>query len=93
VLRREFQVAGISTMTHNFYDALALARLIKAKDPKITVVLGGVHPTCLPEETAREKDVDFVIVGEGESSLPALLEALEGKKSLEEPPEKVSLHK
>ncbi|KPJ63322.1 MAG: hypothetical protein AMS15_00825 [Planctomycetes bacterium DG_23] len=86
VLRREFQVAGISTMTHNFYDALALARLIKAKDPKITVVLGGVHPTCLPEETAREKDVDFVIVGEGESSLPALLEALEGKKSLEEIP-------
>ncbi len=86
VLRRQFQVAGISTMTHNYYDALGIARMIRAKDPAVTIVLGGVHPTCLPQQTAQEKDVDFVIVGEGEKSFPALLESLEKKEGLEELP-------
>jgi radical SAM superfamily enzyme YgiQ (UPF0313 family) len=52
---------------------LALAR--EAKHRGKTVVVGGPHPTALPE-AALEAGVDFVVRGEGENTIPLLLEAM-----------------
>jgi radical SAM superfamily enzyme YgiQ (UPF0313 family) len=41
------------------------------------IVWGGVHPTLLPEQTARHALVDIVVFGEGELSFPPLVNALE----------------
>jgi anaerobic magnesium-protoporphyrin IX monomethyl ester cyclase len=62
----------------------ALETLAIAKDvsPDIVTVIGGPHPTFLYEEILAEDDctVDFVLRGEMEQTLPALLAAIpEGK--------------
>jgi anaerobic magnesium-protoporphyrin IX monomethyl ester cyclase len=73
----EPDVVGISAFTVCFDASLAICRRIKEVGPNIVTVLGGPHVTFLPEEPLkREPAVDYVIIGEGESSLLELLEAL-----------------
>jgi len=75
------QIVGIGCMTCELPDALAEARRLKETHPGIKIVFGGAHPSADPEECLRSGVVDYVIVGEGEIPLAALLEALEsGRK-------------
>ncbi|MDD5052045.1 MAG: radical SAM protein [Sulfuricurvum sp.] len=46
------------------------------------VVIGGLHPSALPERTLREEAVDFVIEGEEQEPLFALLESLKGFREI-----------
>lgn len=62
----------ISTLTPTALRAYTLADRVRAQG--IPVVMGGAHPTFLPEEALQH--ADFVVRGEGERSLPALLAAL-----------------
>jgi anaerobic magnesium-protoporphyrin IX monomethyl ester cyclase len=71
------QVAGIGCMTCELPDAIEEARRLKDVHPGIKVVLGGAHPSADPEECLKSGVVDYVIVGEGEIPLTALLDALE----------------
>lgn len=67
---------GITATTTEIIIALEVAQLCKNILPETTVVLGGVHATVLPDSTLANKNVDFVIRGEGEYSL---LELVRGK--------------
>ncbi len=70
-------VVGIASLFTAYSDmALAVARLAKDNLPGCTVVLGGHHPTVLPEAVMAEDAVDLVLRGEGEESFPALARAL-----------------
>lgn len=69
-------VVGIGCMTCEFPAAVEEARRLKATHPGIRIVFGGPHPSGDPEECLRTGVVDYVIVGEGEISLTALLEDL-----------------
>ena len=80
-------VVGISSLfTAYAHEALETARAVKAWNPQATVVLGGHHPTALPGQVMASEAVDHVLRGEGEAAMPALMEALEGKRSLESVP-------
>lgn len=68
-------LVGFSVVTPQYKYALDLAAAIKAS-LDVPLVFGGVHPTLVPEEVVREKDVDFVCVGEGEEALLELVEGL-----------------
>ena len=59
-------IVGITAMTSLFNSALNVAQLVKSLDSEIPVVLGGVHPTILPQETIKNTKVDIVVRGEGE---------------------------
>lgn len=64
---------GISLMTNYFDHAVQMtARLRTARCGP--VLWGGIHPTIRPLECLDH--ADFVCVGEGETSLPGLLDAL-----------------
>jgi radical SAM superfamily enzyme YgiQ (UPF0313 family) len=65
-------IVGISAMTETYPQALEIARRIKETAPETVVVLGGAHPTILPEEVLAEEAVDFVVVGPGEDAMVAL---------------------
>jgi radical SAM superfamily enzyme YgiQ (UPF0313 family) len=70
-------IVGIASLFTAYSDmALAVARVVKARLPHATVVLGGHHPTVLPETVMAEPAVDLVLRGEGEACLPALATAL-----------------
>lgn len=63
-------VIGIGIMTATARRGYELARWIKQQAPQITVVLGGVHATMMPNEAAGYADV--VVCGEGESVIEAI---------------------
>jgi len=63
----------ISTITSTAIRAYGMAKRLKALD--IPVIIGGTHPTFLPDEALEY--ADFVIRGEGEHSLLELLEYME----------------
>lgn len=66
VLLREFasQVVGITANTTQITAAWRDAELVKSACDA-AVVLGGPHPTSLPEESAGKPRVDVVVRGEG----------------------------
>lgn len=70
-LKLDFQadLVGISAITGTSLRSYQIADRLRAAGH--TVVLGGVHPTLLPEEAARHADA--VVVGYAEDCWPRLL--------------------
>lgn len=54
-----------------------VCRLAKETNPGIRTVMGGAHPSAVPEEVLADPAVDFAAVGEGELTILRLVEALE----------------
>ena len=69
-------VVGITANTTQITAAWRDAELVKALG-NVFVVLGGPHPTTLPEESAAKPYVDAVVRGEGEAAWLDLLSHLE----------------
>ena len=87
---RDVQTAdlvGISTITSTAPRAYAMADKVRRGGG--TVVMGGPHPTYLPEEAAEH--ADFVLKGEAENTFPELLEHLEGRRPVETVPNLVRM--
>ncbi len=72
-LEEDYSLVGISCMTSNATRAYHLAREFRRRGR--TVVLGGVHPTILPEEALRH--ADSVVIGEAEGVWEQLLADLQ----------------
>ena len=60
-----------------------LLRALKEKAPHLKTVLGGLHPSALPELTLRDEAVDYIVQGEGFFTVLHLLEALKAGKTPE----------
>ncbi|MEE9294088.1 MAG: radical SAM protein [Phycisphaerae bacterium] len=74
---REAELVGIYTITAAVKAAVSLSTWIKNEvNPDCKIILGGPHPTSLPEETLESPCVDFVGVGEGEHLICDLIENL-----------------
>jgi radical SAM superfamily enzyme YgiQ (UPF0313 family) len=67
---------GITTLTGVMIrNALEAAREVK-RLRDVPVVWGGIHPSLLPEQTARHELVDYVVEGEGEQAFASLVNKL-----------------
>ena len=76
-------LVGITTPTPAFTQVLEICRIIKQEISKdIITVLGGPHPTALPQETIAEKNIDICVVFEGEVAFTELVEALDKNEPL-----------
>ena len=76
------QVICMSAYTYNAYNCMAMARLIKDYFPKVTIIVGGIHFSAMPEESLHVcKSIDYIIRGEGEITLLELIRNLEDGKS------------
>ena len=69
-------LVGVSVLTPEVGSALKVTELIKTISPETLVVWGGVHPSFLPKQTLNLPGVDFVVAGEGEKAIVALVERL-----------------
>ncbi|MHC5082174.1 MAG: B12-binding domain-containing radical SAM protein, partial [Planctomycetota bacterium] len=65
----DFDLVGITANTCLAPRAYEIADAFRARGKK--VVLGGMHPSALPEEA--QQHADTVVVGEAETTFPALL--------------------
>lgn len=60
-----------------------LARRIKAMAPETVIVTGGTHPSFLAETVlSSEPALDYIVLGEGELGLRAIIEALNSGTSV-----------
>ena len=89
-------VVGLSVMTFQRGTAFSIARLVKALRPAARIVAGGYDPSLAPDAYESAADIDFIVRGEGEHTLCALLRALEadGESQIHESriPNPKSLH-
>jgi len=65
-------VVGFTVNVTTWHTVRSLCRFTKRLAPEALVVVGGPHPSCVPEATLTD-DVDTVVVGEGEETLAELL--------------------
>lgn len=84
LLKEKPDLVGISTMTTKIASAFRLAEICKSYNINMPVVMGGPHPTLMPEEVLNNSPaVDMVMRGEGEISIVNMVNALENNISLE----------
>lgn len=83
-LSSDLLCVGVSCMTGTqIFHALRLTGWVRGlTNGKVPIVWGGPHPTILPEQTLCHKNVDIVVVGEGDESFLELVRALDHKRSL-----------
>lgn len=75
-------LVGLTVTTPQVPIAFRIAEMAKGLLPDCKVVFGGVHPTSLPDESVNNKCVDFVVRGEGESTLLELVQHLDSDNDM-----------
>lgn len=70
-------IVGFSMFSHDLPSVSKSTRLIKEVLPNVTILLGGPHPSAMPQETLNIiKHAGFLFKGEAENGLPKLVRYL-----------------
>jgi anaerobic magnesium-protoporphyrin IX monomethyl ester cyclase len=73
----EPNLVGITSLTPMIQSTLLAAHVIKETNPKTPVILGGPHATFMDKQLLSEnKEVDFVVRGEGEQTIIDLVDTI-----------------
>jgi len=80
---KDADLVGISSITSTSTRSYKLISEIKKINPDVLIVMGGAHPTFMPEEVI-ENGSDYAVRGEGEKTIIELISAIEGKIALED---------
>ena len=73
-------LVGATAVTMTVDNALEIIKDVKALDPSLITVMGGPHATfCASEMLMSFPQVDIVVCGEGETTLVALVRAIQKK--------------
>jgi len=81
---RDALCLGVSLVTGPMIrETVEIARVVKAWNPEFPVILGGWHPSLLPQQTLEADFADIVVRGQGESSMLEVVQHLEARESLE----------
>jgi radical SAM superfamily enzyme YgiQ (UPF0313 family) len=75
--RVKFDVVGITSTTPLINEAWEAVR--EAKTHGAVTILGGPHPTLLPDESMQRPEVDLVVRGEGEDAIVEIVSNLESR--------------
>src|SRR5579864_3756948 len=62
-------------------EAVEIMRESKRLYPDKPVVLGGWHPSLLPDQTLAAEYVDMIVIGQGEDAMLQLIQAIEAGES------------
>lgn len=73
---RSPDLIGISLTTRQWLRTRGLLAELRQRST-VPVILGGLHPTFAPQEVLSHPGVDFVCLGEGETALLELVQALQ----------------
>jgi radical SAM superfamily enzyme YgiQ (UPF0313 family) len=75
-LSQSFDVVGITSNSFLALLSHKVALAIRQKNHKITIIMGGPHASVVPDEVLRDKNIDYVVIGEAEYSFLELVESL-----------------
>ncbi len=78
ILEDQPDVVAFSTYVWNWLNILLLSKLLKKRNPDLTILVGGPQATFMERKMFRHSpDIDVMVLGEGELVFPQVLEALE----------------
>lgn len=63
-------------------ETVQIARAAKKRNPDMPVVLGGWHPSLLPDQTLAAEYVDIIVKGQGEDAFVEVLDRLRAGESM-----------
>ncbi len=66
------EIVASTANTPDYPSVVRIMGHVKALDPRIATIVGGVHVTALPGEAMREPAFDAVVVGEADDVVPGL---------------------
>ncbi len=69
-------IVGISAVTPVIPIVHAIAKRIKERKGSTQIVLGGPHPSILPDEILADRNIDYIVRGEGEETFLELVRLL-----------------
>lgn len=75
-------IYAITCYTDNRCQVISVVNEIRKKHQFAKILLGGHHPTFLPDEILQNYDVDVIIRGEGEETLIEFMKYVKGDESL-----------
>lgn len=84
IKKRNPDIVGITAMTFTLVDVIKTAKVAREVNSNIKVILGGPHVIIYPEETMNIPEIDFLILGEGETTIKQLLENINNPDKLEQ---------
>jgi len=76
IKRSNPDICGFNCPTPTMAHVGRLTALIKQTLPACQVILGGIHPTVMPQRTMEETEADFAVIGEGEITFYELVLAI-----------------
>ena len=75
-------LVGCSCVAANCYLVKQVLKKVKELSPDIITVIGGHHPSLMPED-CNEAFIDVVVIGEGEETLYEVVGACESRRNWE----------
>lgn len=89
IMKYQPDIVGLTAMSFQFATARRIASLIKSLNKDVKIVLGGYHATLMYDEICKSEEsepFDFLVRGEGDLCFQALIEAIDGKRTIESVP-------
>ncbi|KKS16424.1 MAG: Radical SAM domain protein, partial [Parcubacteria group bacterium GW2011_GWB1_41_6] len=74
-------IIAFSCITNSYSVIKKVAKKLK-KALNVPIIIGGIHPTSVPEDVIKEDCFDILCVGEGEEAFAELLEGMEKKQDI-----------
>jgi len=70
------EMVGITCGSVTYRRCIETAKAVKEVLPSCKVVVGGWHPSYLPESMLQHQEIDYVVMGEGERAIVELANSL-----------------
>lgn len=77
IQKEQIKIVTMTVYTINVDEALRFAKYLKKTIKGLTIIFGGPHATLDSEYCYTSRYVDYVMKGEGEASVPELIEAIQ----------------
>lgn len=74
--KRAPEIVGITCNSLNYERCLEMAKAVKEALPSCKVVVGGPHPSYMPQTILHHQEIDYVVIGEGEQAMVNLVAAI-----------------
>jgi radical SAM superfamily enzyme YgiQ (UPF0313 family) len=72
VRKRAPEIVGITCSSLTYARCIETAKAVKEAYPSCRVVVGGPHPSYMPQTMLQHEEIDYVVIGEGEQAMVEL---------------------
>jgi magnesium-protoporphyrin IX monomethyl ester (oxidative) cyclase len=76
VRKRAPEIVGITCSSLTYSRCIETAKAVKEAYPSCRVVVGGPHPSYMPQTMLDHEEIDYVVIGEGEQAMVNLVASI-----------------